>query len=87
VEASRGDQRFTAPLTAITAALVGVIASLAVFFAVPVLLPGGRLDPVAAGLTLVALVLLLRQRWGVLPLIGSAALLGVLRYGLAELVQ
>ena len=87
VEASRGDQRFTAPLTAITAALVGVIASLAVFFAVPVLLPGGRLDPVAAGLTLVALLLLLRQRWGVLPLIGSAALLGVLRYGLAELVQ
>ena len=87
VEASRGDQRFTAPLTAITAALVGVIASLAVFFAVPVLLPGGRLDPVAVGLTLVALLLLLRQRWGVLPLIGSAALLGVLRYGLAELVQ
>jgi chromate transporter len=87
VEASRGDQRFTAPLTAITAALVGVIASLAVFFAVPVLLPGGRLDPVAAVLTLVALLLLLRQRWGVLTLIGSAALLGVLRYGLAELVQ
>ena len=87
VEASRGDQRFTAPLTAITAALVGVIASLAVFFAVPVLLPGGRLDPVAVGLTLVALLLLLRQCWGVLPLIGAAALLGVLRYGLAELVQ
>ena len=87
VEASRGDQRFTAPLTAITAALVGVIASLAVFFAVPVLLPGGRPDPGAVVLTLLALLLLLRQRWGVLPLIGSAALLGVLRYGLAELVQ
>jgi chromate transporter len=86
VEASRGDQRFTAPLTAITAALVGVITSLAVFFAVPVLLPGGRLDPVAAGLTLVALLLLLRQRWGVLPLIGSAALVGVLRFGVAALL-
>jgi chromate transporter len=87
VEASRGDLRFTAPLTAITAALVGVIASLAVWFAVPVLLPGGRPDPVAAVLTLLALLLVLRQHWGVLPLIGSAALLGLLRYGLAELLQ
>jgi chromate transporter len=87
VEASRGDQRFTAPLTAITAALVGVIASLAVWFALPVLLPAGRLDATAALLVLAALWLLLRQRWGVLPLIGSAALLGVLRFGLAELVQ
>jgi hypothetical protein len=41
----------------------------------------------AALLVLAALWLLLRQRWGVLPLIGSAALLGVLRFGLAELVQ
>jgi chromate transporter len=87
VEASRGDQRFTAPLTAITAALVGVIACLAVWFALPVLLPAGHLDAMAALLVLAALWLLLRQRWGVLPLIGSAALLGVLRFGLAELVQ
>jgi hypothetical protein len=41
---------------------------------------------VAAGLTLVALLLLLRQRWGVLPLIGSAALVGVLRFGVAALL-
>jgi chromate transporter len=86
VEASRGDLRFTAPLTAITAALVGVIASLAVFFAVPVLMPGGRPDPIAALITLLALLLLLLRRWGVVPLIGSAALLGVLRFGLAELL-
>ena len=33
VEATRGDLKFTAPLTGITAAVVGVILSLAVFFA------------------------------------------------------
>lgn len=33
VEATRGEVRFTAPLTAISAAVVGVIASLALFFA------------------------------------------------------
>ena len=87
VEASRGDHRLTAPLTAITAALVGVIASLVVFLAVPVLLPAGRFEPSAVVLLLAALLLLLRQRWGVLPLMGSAALLGVLRLGLAELLQ
>jgi hypothetical protein len=67
--------------------LVGVIASLVVFLAVPVLLPAGCFDPSALVLLLVALLLLLRQRWGVLPLMGSAALLGVLRFGLAELLQ
>ena len=33
VEASRGDLRFGAPLNAITAVVVGLIASLALFFA------------------------------------------------------
>ncbi|MEB3105532.1 MAG: chromate transporter [Cyanobacteriota bacterium] len=79
VEASRNDLRFGAPLTAITAAVVGVIASLAVFFAGPVLWPAGRLDAAALVLALVALMLLLRWRWGVLPLIGAAALVGLLR--------
>ncbi len=45
VEASRGDLRFGAPLSAITAVVVGVIASLAVFFAGPVLWPAGIFQP------------------------------------------
>lgn len=48
VEASRGDLRFGAPLSAITAVVVGVIASLALFFAGPVLWPGGSFNPWAA---------------------------------------
>ncbi|MCX5948951.1 MAG: chromate efflux transporter, partial [Cyanobacteria bacterium] len=47
VEASREDLRLGPPLTAITAAVVGVIASLAVLFAGPALWPGGSFDPAA----------------------------------------
>ena len=83
VETSRDNLHLGAPLTAITAAVVGVIASLAVFFARPVLWPAGQLDAPALGLALVALILLLRSRWGVLPLIGAAAMVGLLRSFLA----
>ncbi|MFM9110910.1 MAG: chromate efflux transporter [Prochlorococcaceae cyanobacterium] len=77
VEASRGNLRLGAPLTAITAAVVGVVASLALCFAGPVLWPAGRLDPVALLILGLALLALLRLRWGVLPVIGTAAVLGL----------
>ena len=77
VEASREDLRLGPPLTAITAAVVGVIASLALLFAGPALWPGGRLDPAALAILVVSLLLLLRWSWGVLPLIGAAALVGL----------
>jgi chromate transporter len=82
VEASRDNNRLAAPLTAITAAVTGVIASLAALFVGPVLWPdrgGGALDWPALGILLVSLVLLLRLKWGVIPLIGAAALAGLLR--------
>ena len=41
IEATRNDLKFTAPLTGITAAVVGVILNLAVFFAYHVLWPNG----------------------------------------------
>jgi chromate transporter len=47
VEATHGRLKFTAPLTAITAAVVGVILNLALFFAWHVLWPqgfGGRFE-------------------------------------------
>jgi chromate transporter len=78
VEASRDDLRLAAPLTAITAAVVGVILSLAVFFAGPALWPQGRLDGAALLLAVGALILLLWARWGVLQVIGAAAALGAL---------
>ncbi|MEB3199317.1 MAG: chromate transporter, partial [Synechococcaceae cyanobacterium] len=78
VEASRGDLRFGAPLSAITAVVVGVIASLALFFAGPVLWPAGVFNPWAVVVLLTALVVQLRLRWSVLQLIGAAAACGAL---------
>lgn len=77
VEASRGDLRLGAPLTAITAAVVGVIASLAALFAGPVLWPSGQLAPGPALVTALALWAQLKLGCSVLPLIGTAAVGGL----------
>ncbi len=81
VEASREDLRVGAPLTAITAAVVGVILSLALYLAGPVLLPGGRPDGAAAAV-LTGGLLLLGRGAGVLPLIAAGAAAGLARWGL-----
>jgi chromate transporter len=77
VEASRGDLRFGAPLSAITAVVVGVIASLALFFAGPVLFRNGAFLPWPALVVIAALIAQLKLRWSVLQVIGAAAALGV----------
>ena len=80
VEASRSELRLGPPLTAITAAVVGVIASLALLLAGPALAPRGALNAGALAVAAVALALLLWRRWGVMPLIGAAALVGLGRW-------
>jgi chromate transporter len=80
VEASRSELRLGPPLTAITAAVVGVIASLVLLLAGPALAPRGGLDPGAVAVAAAALALLLGRRWGVMPLIGAAAFLGLGRW-------
>jgi len=79
VEATRGNLRLGAPLTAITAAVVGVIASLAALFAAPVLWPGGTLAWDGALVMALALLAQLRLRWSVLQVIGAATICGVVR--------
>jgi len=85
VEASRADLRFGAPLSAITAVVVGVIASLALFFAGPVLLPGGAFNPWALLVVGLTLFVQLRLGWSVLHVIGAAATTGAVLAGLAML--
>jgi chromate transporter len=65
-------------LTAITAAVVGVIVSLALFFIAHVGWPGGtaRADLVALALTALAAVALFRFKAGVIPVIAGCAILG-----------
>jgi chromate transporter len=85
VEASRADLRFGAPLGAITAAVVGGIASLALFFAGPVLLPGGAFNPWALLVVGLTLFVQLRLGWSVLQVIGAAATTGAVLAGVAML--
>jgi chromate transporter len=88
VEATRGDIKFTAPLTGITAAVVGVILNLAVFFAYHVLWPQGldasSLATLFAGfewfsavIGIAAFIVLFRYRIGIIPVIGACGLAGL----------
>ena len=80
VEATRGRLGFTAPLSAITAAVVGVIVNLALFFAYHVFWPtgfAGAFDPVAALIAIAAAIALFRFKAGVLPLLGGCAVAGL----------
>ncbi len=80
VEATHGDLKFTAPLTAITAAVVGVIVNLALFFAWHVLWPAGKDGPLewpAALIALGAALALLRFKRGVIEVIAGCALVGL----------
>ncbi len=80
IEATHGKLGFTAPLSAITAAVVGVILNLALFFAYHVLWPhgfSGHFDAVSALIAAAAAVALFRFKVGVLPLLGACAALGL----------
>ena len=86
VEASREDLRLGAPLTAITAAMVGVIANLAVLLAGPALWPqAGDFNPAGLGIAVGSLLALLLWRWSVLQVIGASAGIGLLSWGAATL--
>jgi chromate transporter len=80
VEATHGNLRFTAPLTAITAAVVGVILDLALFFARHVVWPGGLaqgFDWPAALLGAAAFVALVHFKIGVVTVIGTCGVAGL----------
>jgi len=85
VERTRDDLNLTAPLTAITAAVVGVIVNLTVFFAWHVFWPGanaaaplaGRVDWASIAIAVAASIVLLTKRLEVIPVIGLSALAGL----------
>jgi len=79
VESTHDDLKFTAPLTAITAAVVGVIANLALFFAYHVFWPtgmGGAVDWVSVAIAVSAAVALFRFKLGVIYVIAGCAVIG-----------
>ena len=80
VESGRGRVGLTAPLAAISAAVVGVILNLALFFAWHVFWPrgaGGGVDWTALAIAAAAALALFRYRVGVLPLLGACAAAGL----------
>jgi chromate transporter len=81
IESTHGQVGFTAPLTGITAAIVGVIVNLAVFFAVHVFWPAGfagAFEWPAAIIGVLALLALFRFKVGVIPLIAASGAAGLL---------
>jgi len=85
IEATRGELKFTAPLTAITAAVVGVILNLAAFFAWHTFWPQGTKAMPFAGpfeifpvfIALAAFIALWRYQVDIMKVIGVCALLGL----------
>ncbi len=94
VEALRGKELLSSALSAITAAVVGVILNLGLWFALRTFfgtvnegeLLGMRLqapvlstvDWLAVGLSLLSGIALLRLHWGMLPTLGASAVLGMI---------
>ncbi len=85
VEATRGELKFTAPLTAITAAVVGVILNLAVFFAWHTFWPAGTEAAPFAGdfewfpliVAVASFIALWKYKADIMKVIGACALLGL----------
>jgi chromate transporter len=81
IESTHGQLHFTAPLKGITAAVVGVIVNLAVFFALHVWWPkglGSSIDIASVLISIAALVALMRFKLGVIPVILACGLTGLL---------
>ena len=82
IESTRHLPHLAAPLAAITAAVVGVIVNLALFFALHVLLPhgaAGGVDWAAAAVGAAAVLALFRYGIGVIALIAACAAIGLAR--------
>jgi chromate transporter len=80
VESTQRNLSFTAPLTAITAAVVGVVLNLALFFGYHLLWPegfDGAFDSRSAAIALLAALALFKFKRSVMEVIGLCALVGL----------
>lgn len=79
IEQLRGNRRLTAALSAVTAAVVGVILNLAVWFGLHALFPAGRaLDWFALALSAIAFLGLLKWKWNVVAVVLGGGIAGLL---------
>ncbi|MFZ1218416.1 MAG: chromate efflux transporter [Chthoniobacterales bacterium] len=78
IEQLRGKKRISTALSAVTAAVVGVILNLAIWFALHVIHPSEGIDWFAAGLGLAALIAMIRWKLGVIPVVIAGGVIGLL---------
>ena len=79
IEQLRGNQRLTSALSAVTAAIVGVILNLAVWFALHVFFPtAGAIDWFAILLCVAALFVMLRYKIDIIPVVLASGVIGLI---------
>jgi chromate transporter len=79
IEQLRGNEKLTTALSAVTAAVVGVILNLALWFGLHVLFPEPRsIDWFAVAAASIAFAGIVRWKWDVIPVVLGAGLLGLL---------
>ncbi len=83
VEKLRGNESLTSALSTVTAAVVGVILNLAVWFGLHVIFPAtGNVDWFAFTVCAIAFVGMLRWEWNIVPVVLGSGLIGLI-YALA----
>ena len=90
IETTHGNLKFTAPLAGITAAVVGVVVNLALFFAWHVLWPqgvSGRFEWPSALIGVVAFVALFRFKAQIIPTVAACALAGLVVTFVAKILS
>lgn len=79
IEQLRGNRKLTATLSSVTAAIVGVILNLAVWFGLHALFPAGRTtDWFALILSTIAFIGMLKWKWNVVPVVIGSGLAGLI---------
>jgi chromate transporter len=79
IEQLRGHQKLSSALSAVTAAIVGVILNLAVWFALHVFFPqAGVTDWFALALSVAAFIAMLRYKIDIIPVVIASGLLGLI---------
>jgi chromate transporter len=79
IEKLRGNEALATALSAVTAAVVGVVLNLAVWFALHVIFPGnGVVDWFAIAVSTVAFTGMVRWKWDIVPVVLGAGLAGLI---------
>ncbi len=78
IEQMRGNAKLTSSLSAVTAAVVGVVLNLAVWFAIHTMFPNAQsIDWFLLALSIACFVVLTRWKWDIIPVVLISALLGL----------